>query len=125
VLEPGACYDASAYAGLEFWAKGTSRLAVSARMIDVTPVSNGGICDNDCFKRHLRQIELGPEWQHYAVAWSDLVQYVTPSTLAFDPRRLWGIDFVVVAGSTPFELWLDEVSFLPRADAPPRSASER
>ena len=125
VLEPGACYDASAYAGLEFWAKGRSRLAVSARMSDVTPVSIGGLCESACFKRHQRQLELSPEWQHYALAWSEFVQYVTPSTLAFDPKRLWGIDFVVEAGSTPFELWLDDVNFLPRASATTRNANER
>lgn len=124
VLEPGACYDASAYAGLEFWAKGTSRIAVSARMSDVTPVSNGGLCERDCFKRHQRQIELSPEWQHHTVAWSEFVQYVTPSTLAFDPKRLWGIDFVVAAGSTPFELWIDDVNFLPRTEATTRPPNE-
>ena len=108
----GACYDASAYAGLEFWARGTSRVAVSAQMSDVTPTTLGGLCVRDCFNRHVHPIELGAKWQQYTIAWSEFVQQGTPSTRAFDPKRLWGIDFVLEAGSTPFELWLDDISFV-------------
>jgi hypothetical protein len=81
-------------------------------MSDVTPTTLGGLCVRDCFNRHVHPIELGAEWQQYTIAWSDFVQQGTPSTLAFDPKRLWGIDFVLEAGSTPFELWLDDVSFV-------------
>jgi hypothetical protein len=113
-LADGACYDASAYDGISFIARGRSRVNVSAQMVDVVPVAVGGTCQSDCFGNHLKTIELGARWQRYVVRWADFQQPGFGKKVDFNPKRLRSILFSVAASDTPFDLWLNEVSFLKR-----------
>jgi len=114
-LADAGCYDASAYAGVEFWAKGPGNLRVGFQMIDVQDVKYGGLCAKDCYNTHRAVVALGKTFERYAVRWEELRQlYPGGPPTVFDPRRVRFIEFGVAAGDTPFDLWIDDVSFLPR-----------
>jgi hypothetical protein len=107
------CYDASAYRGISFQAKGPGRLFVAPREVGVIPVANGGACVQDCHNAHVQKIELGSQWKAYEVLWTDVAQrgYSKP---ALDPSRLNSLAFQIHPEDTPYDIWLDQVRFLPR-----------
>lgn len=119
-LTPAGCYDASAYAGLEFWARGRQRLRVGVVMMDVVPTLAGGPCADNCNQGHVAAIDLTPEWKHYSLRWEDLKQggsgaaTQTRGLIELDLRRLSSVSFGVAPDDTPFDVWLDDLAFLPR-----------
>jgi hypothetical protein len=114
-LADAACYDASAYAGIEFWAKGAGKIRVGLQMIDVQDVRYGGLCQSNCYDTHKKVIELTSTFRKYVVPWEDLKQlYVAGPPVTFDPRRVRFLEFGIPPESTPFDVWIDDVSFVPR-----------
>jgi hypothetical protein len=114
-LADAACYDASAYGGIEFWAKGPGEIRVGLQMIDVQDVKYGGQCQTDCYDTHRKIVTLAPTFRKYVVRWEDLRQlYAARVPVAFDPRRVRFLEFGIAPESTPFDVWLDDVSFVPR-----------
>jgi hypothetical protein len=114
-LADAACYDASAYSGIEFWAKGPGVIKVGFQMIDVQDVKYGGRCKTDCYNTHRKVIELSKTWKHYGVRWEDLHQlYEAGPPLAFDPRRVRFLEFGIGPEHTPYDLWIDDVAFVKR-----------
>jgi hypothetical protein len=111
-FEP-SCYDASAYAGVAFSARGPGRLYVAAREVRVVSARAGGTCLHDCYNDHAHKVDLGPSFRRYEVRWRELHQrgYEMP---ALDPRKLFGLAFVVRAEDTPCDVWIDEVELLIR-----------
>lgn len=105
------CYDASAYRGLTFQAKGPGRIFVAPREVDVIPVALGGTCREDCHNAHVKKLDLDAQWRTYEVAWSEVAQrgYNKP---ALDPHRLNSIAFQIHPEDTPYDIWLDDVKFL-------------
>lgn len=118
------CYDVSVYAGIEFAAKGPGRLYVGARQPSVVPAKWGGTCTEDCYDTHQKKVELSTGWHRYRVQWEEMRQrgYDTPP---LDTSRVHGIAFTVQAGDTPFDLWLDDVTFASRAATAVGSTPER
>jgi RNA polymerase sigma-70 factor (ECF subfamily) len=108
------CYDASIYAGIAFSARGPGRVYLTVSEVRVVPTEYGGTCTRDCYNGHVRKIDLARTWQRHEVRWSELHQrgYETPP---LDPRSLHTVSFVVRAEDTPYDLWIDDVAFLPRA----------
>lgn len=113
-LAPGHCYDASAYAGIEFWAKGSGRIFFGPTMIDIMEKKWGGLCEQNCYDRHQAPADLGAEWRSYRFLWKDLEQGGWGHQVPFDPRRLLSLGFSVEAPDTPSEFWIDDVRFIPR-----------
>ena len=111
-LSPGRCYDASAYAGLEFWARGKSRIHVRVTMIDVMAAEFGGLCRKDCYDSHVEPVDLSPEWTLHRIRWEELEQVGWGRPEVFDPRRLLSIEFSVLPADTPFDFWIDDVAFI-------------
>jgi len=111
-LQP-SCYDASAYAGIAFSAKGPGRVYASVREVRVVPVQFGGTCTEDCYNAHQKKIDLTAQWKTYAITWNELLQrgYAAP---ALDPSRIRGIGFLVMNADTPFDLWFDDIKFIKR-----------
>lgn len=106
------CYDATRYAGIAFQARGPGRVFLSPRQVDVIPVSEGGTCEHDCHNGHLAKIDLSPEWRSYEVRWADFRQRGIDKP-ALDPSRLHSIAFLIHPEDTPYDLWFDDVRFLP------------
>jgi hypothetical protein len=113
-LSPRRCYDASAYAGISFWARGRAKLRVAVKMTQVVDEEFGGSCVQDCYDSHGAAPTLGKEWQHYAFRWEDLTQRGFGTPLPFDPRSLFSVEFAVGADQPAFDFWIDDLSFLPR-----------
>jgi hypothetical protein len=113
-LTPRRCYDASAYAGISFWARGKARLRVGVKMTQVVAEDFGGSCLKDCFDGHGTERALTHDWQHYEVRWEELTQKGFGPPLPFDPHSLMAVEFAMPAHAPAFDYWLDDVSFLPR-----------
>jgi hypothetical protein len=107
------CYDASAYAGVAFSARGPGRLYLAAREVRVVGIEYGGSCTRDCYNTHAHKVDLDGTWRRFEIRWSELHQrgYAMPS---LDPRSLHSLTFQVHAEDTPYDLWIDDVEFLAR-----------
>ena len=113
-LSPRRCYDASAYAGVAFWARGMAQLRVAVRMTQIVSEEFGGSCVKDCFDSHGAERRLTKDWQRYEVRWDELTQKGFGLAVSFDPRSLYSIEFAVPEGRPAFDYWLDDVAFIPR-----------
>jgi hypothetical protein len=133
-LSNGCPFDASAYGGISFYAKGTStvlegmnKLLVLVGMPEFIPTENGGFCndtvmppDMNCYARHRVQIDLTPDWKQYTIAWKDLAPptYLVGGPM-FNPNRIRDIVFNASGPSpamTPaatFDFSVDELKFVP------------
>ncbi len=111
-LAPGRCYDASAYAGVEFSAQGPGRIYASFTMIDVMESKWGGLCEKDCYDEHAAPVDLSGEWRRYAVTWQELEQVGWGARLDFDPKRLLSLGFSARSPDTPIQFWIDDVAFI-------------
>jgi hypothetical protein len=106
-----SCYDASAYQGMAFSAKGPGRIYLTVREMRVVPEKWGGTCSERCYNVHQKKIDLAATWHSYLVPWSELRQRGY-HTSALDPTRVHDVAFLVRSADTPFDLWIDDVSFV-------------
>ena len=114
-LSDASCYDASTYAGFELWAKGKGTVRIGVQMIDVQDSKYGGFCKSDCFNSHRKVVELGRTWQKFSFRWEELRQlYPGGPQLELDPKRIRFLEFSIPAESTPYDIWVDDISFIPR-----------
>lgn len=113
-LNPRRCYDASAYAGLTFWAKGRATLRISAKMTQVVSEEFGGSCVRDCFDGHGAFRTLTRDWQKFEVRWEELAQRGFGTQVEFDPRSLYSVEVQMPQGQPPFDVWIDDVAFIER-----------
>lgn len=113
-FSPRRCYDASAYAGLVFFARGRGSFNVVAKMTQIAPEEFGGSCTRDCYDSHRATLPLTSDWQERRVTWAELKQKGYGRVVPFDPRSLLSLEFTVEPEQTPFDLWIDDVRFLQR-----------
>ena len=112
-LATGACYDASAYDGVEFWAKGRVALYVGVQVIDVQSPKFGGFCEGSgCYNSHRKRVDLSATWQRHRVRWSELAQLNPDGLALLDTKRIRFLEFAILPEDTPFDVWLDDVSFI-------------
>lgn len=107
------CYDATAYQGLALAARGPGRIYVSLREVGVIPVFEGGTCEADCYNSHVAKIELSRDWRSYEVRWVELRQRGIGRP-PLDAGRLHSIAIMIRPEDTPYDVWLDDVRFVPR-----------
>lgn len=105
------CYDAARYAGIRFQARGPGRVYLAAREVGVIPIAEGGTCERDCHNPHVAKVELTDEFQSYELRWSELRQRGMERP-ALDPSRLHSIAFLIRPEDTPYDVWVDDVSFV-------------
>jgi hypothetical protein len=114
-LADASCYDASAYAGIRLWAKGSGRIRVGLQMIDIQDVKYGGLCEKSCFDSHRVVLTLERTFSSHLIRWEDLEQLQAKGPpIPFDPRRIRFLEFGVDPLDTPFDVWIDDISFEPR-----------
>jgi hypothetical protein len=106
-------YDASAYRGITFWARGSSsRLKVIFMQQNLAPGHPCSTCDpasNECGLLYSTELAINDAWSQYTVDWPGL----TPPTVIdtpFAPDQLMTIQFEVPAAAA-VDLWLDDISF--------------
>jgi Carbohydrate binding domain (family 11) len=103
-------YDASAFAGIAFWARGDTALRV--RLVDAATaeVAFGGACEIGCNDSHGATFLLDDQWRQYVLPFADATQEGWGTAVAFDPAGLIGVSFQTPAGSA-FALSIDELGF--------------
>jgi len=109
-------YDASAYSGVSFWARGTGQVSFLLPNKDtdrnglVCGVGDRGQCD-DHFGTN-PPVQLSAAWTFYSIPFSALRQvgygYRPPG--GFDPRTIYALQWQVSAPAA-FEIWIDDLSF--------------
>ncbi len=104
------CYDASRYAGIVLSARGPGRIYVSLREVGVIPAFEGGSCESDCYNSHVAKLDLGRDFRTYELRWADMRQRGRDRP-ALDPSQLHSIAFMIRPEDTPYDVWLDDVSF--------------
>jgi hypothetical protein len=105
-------YDAGAYTGISFWAKGNGNLRVELSQKEFVPTDRGGSCTAGCWNVYgSRAIQgmLTATWKQFTIPFSSLQRDTGPSTPPFNPSALMGIAFKH-EGAT-FDFWIDEVQF--------------
>ena len=107
-------YDASAYAGVRFRARGDAPLRLALGTKASTFQSMGGSCpDNQgCYDQYGRALSLTAEWQTFEIDFCSLAQegWGTPLD-SFAPNELVHLNFFVRA-TRPFDVWVDDVEFV-------------
>jgi hypothetical protein len=111
-----APYDATAYKGIAFAARGVSgklRFAVSTAATELMTAGGtcmGGTTSAACSDTHGVDIPLTPEWRTYAVPFDRLTQEGFGAKTAFDQKKIMALYFNVASGN-PFDYAIDDVGF--------------
>jgi poly(3-hydroxybutyrate) depolymerase len=110
-----ACgYDASAYSGIRFRARGKGRMRLLFSSVANTPASQGGLCrrsENECYDRPGVWVDLKEQWQiveqpfcaFFPEGWGG-------NRSGLDASDLVAVQFQLDARQD-FELWLDDLAF--------------
>ena len=112
-----SCYDASAFAGIRFTARGSVKIGFELSMVDGVESRHGGVCEADCYHPHRKGIVLTERFQRYEVLFHELAQAPeTPAAArrALDLHRLFALAFVIDAGEKSFDFWIDDVEWFDR-----------
>ena len=112
-------FDASDYEGITFWARAESAVTARFNVFDGNTDQDGGVCST-CFDHFGADVQLTTSWQQFTFAWDELEQdgWGNPQSGAIDPSQLYGLAFQFGPGVS-FDLWIDDVAFLPVAPPPP------
>jgi hypothetical protein len=106
-------YDASAYRGITFWARGSgTRLKVIFMQQNLAPGHPCSTCDTatgECGLLYSTEVAINDAWNPYTVDWTSLLPPTVIDT-PFAPDQLMTIQFEVPAAAA-LDLWLDDVSF--------------
>ena len=114
-VDPKNPYDASAYAGISFWArKGPGTYGkVRVKVPDIKTDGDGGVC-TECFNDFGMDITLTETWQKYVMPFKKMKQmpdWGAPRPRHIDNSKLFGIQWQVNAPGVAFDLWVDDVEF--------------
>src|SRR4051794_26849618 len=83
-------FDASAWTGLTFWAKGTAKLRIEFSMKSFVPRDRGGTCDSNCWDVYGSldvSSGLGTDWKQYKVPFMGMQREMGGSSPPFDPTQ--------------------------------------
>jgi len=108
-------FDASAFAGLRFVARGSGRVRVQLAMPGVVDKEYGGTCDPQagqiCYDDHGSFVTLREQYQVYELPWASFQQRGFGRQMPFDPRTIHSLHFTMETAELPVDLWLDDVKF--------------
>ena len=104
-------YDASAYQGITFWARGSVPIDLKFASTTTTPVDQGGSCVAvKCDDHHGSTISLSGSWAQYSFSFAELKQQGWGAPAEFDEKEVISLHFEVEQ-DTAFDFWLDDVGF--------------
>lgn len=115
-------YNASAFAGLRFVARGSGRFRLQVAMPEVIDKEYGGKCDpgagDVCYDQHGLFITLTEDYRTYEVPWASLTQRGFGRAVAFNPKTIMTLYFSMETADLPIDLWIDDVTFWDGAPSP-------
>jgi expansin (peptidoglycan-binding protein) len=107
-----AAFDASAYDGIRFWARGSGLVRVELSTRATATTDEGGTCSDNCLDNHGQEITLADSWTEYSVSFSTVVQQGWGLAADFSAADLLAIAFRVnVPDSANFDIWVDDLGF--------------
>ncbi len=135
LLAAANCYDVTAYAGIEFKARGSGELWLNVQLAPLEPSKLSpdydvyGYGDGDCTSVPNTQgncgcadhfgatVPLTNAWTSHSVVWSDLKQVGYGARTTFDPKKVRYLNFDAKQMSSSYttDIWIDDVSFIPLA----------
>jgi hypothetical protein len=119
-------YDASAYAGITFWARGLPETIMQVRVSTAvtTRAEWGGTCPQElCPYPYHTTLSFGSEWTQYWIPFASLHQSDWAGAVSFEQTELTNIQFFVPGPSQldlslwpydytqNFDFWVDDVAF--------------
>jgi hypothetical protein len=116
--------DARAYAGVRFWARvgqaTTTRAAFSILAGTCPPADAGDDASapkapSDCAQSFGKNLVLTTDWVRYDIGLDELSS--NPARSAIPRDQVYSFEFVVPANAT-FDLWIDDISWLPAEPTP-------
>lgn len=120
---PKCGYDASAYKGVCFWAKGSVEaggpIIFAVGTSDTVPETSGGKCVTGCNSHYQLKLtgehELTDAYKEYCVEWAALALPSVPQPKAMDSKAIVQMEWKFPAGageSTDGQICIDDVRFL-------------
>jgi hypothetical protein len=120
---PKCSYDASAYKGVCFWARGKldagGPVEFSVATADTDPVTSGGACEANCNSHYRLKLTgdsaLTEQYKQYCVEWAKLDLPRVPAPKPLDAKAIVHMEWKFPAGagaSTDGTLCVDDVSFM-------------
>ena len=107
-------FNAEAFEGLSFVARGSGRIRVNLGIPETTPGEQEGRCQRGCWDSHGAFVFLTEEWAQHRLPWSAFAQQGWGTASRLNVKELLAVNFSVLRGDQPAELWLDDVAFLAR-----------
>jgi hypothetical protein len=108
-----AVFDASAWDGIVFYAKGTASLRVEFPIESLVPTERGGSCsggDAGCWNVHGKRVgAIAADWTEYRVSFAELEREQGGNDPPFNPSALQSISFKHEGAD--FDFWVDEIRF--------------
>jgi hypothetical protein len=113
-------FNASAFQGVTFRAKGPAQVMVKINTPAITPPENDGTCKERCWDAHAKIVRISEGWSEYEVRWDQLQQGGWGTEARFDTARLLALNFAVDPRHMPVDFWVDDLVFIASepADAP-------
>ena len=118
---PKVAVDARAYAGIRFWARVGQASTTSLQFMIVAgscpPGDDAGavLASDECAVRYPKNLALTTDWVRYDIGFSELT--LNPGHLPLPRDQIYSVLFNVPA-STTFDLWVDDISWIPTAPVP-------
>jgi hypothetical protein len=110
--EKRCAFNASAYAGFRFRAKGSGSLAAQAVTRDTASVRSGGRCEQRCFDHYQQVVQAKPDWTTHTMSWDRLRQQGWGEAVPLRPERMVGITFSAQLADLPVDVWIDDLEFI-------------
>jgi len=111
-------YNASAYTGIKFWAKGDAQIRLKINVASTTSADGGGTCTPmagppkvDCNDGHGVDLILTPTWTEQKVAFADLLQAGWGVVGSFDKTALLSLQIQFPPGQPSFTANFDDLAF--------------
>ena len=105
-------FNASAFDGVRFKAKGQGRVRVHLGIPETVPKDQqGGRCKEKCWDTHSRVVMLTDNWETYEIPWEQLQQWGWGTEAKFDPSQVLSLQFAVDSKNLPVDFWIDDVEF--------------
>lgn len=110
-------FNASAYEGIRFRARGTGSLPVEIALPETNGPGGDGRsrCTESCWDHYKVLRQLTEDWSQHEVRWGDLQQGGWGKPVPFDAEHLLGILFSPKPDDLPVDAWIDDLEFIPRA----------
>ncbi len=87
-------YNASAFSGVTFWAKGSGTLRVEFAMRSFVPTDRGGSCTSNCWNVYgANTPSLSSNWTQITIMFAGMQREQGGTSPAFNPSELMSISF--------------------------------